>query len=100
MATGFKDWSQRSFSAANEEEQEKAAASAVQSNITFSKTCHSWRIYNDGPNPVHYALETGVDTDNFKIPAKSWLMEDVPTTSIYFICAATHTATVYITGVR
>ena len=100
MATGFEDWSLRSFSAGSEEEQEKVDATAVQAVATFSASCHSWRIFNDGPNAIYYSLATGVDTDNFKVPAKSWLMEDVPTTSIYIICAAGETATVYITGVR
>lgn len=100
MPGDMPDWYNRAFTSASEEEQAKASVTSTKTTITFSSSVHSWRIYNDGPNACHYALVVGVDTNAFKIPAKSWIMEDVPTTNIYLICATGETATVYATGVR
>ena len=100
MATGFEDWAQFAFTSSSEEEQEKASVDENETVITFSKEVKSWRLYNDGTAAVHYALATGVDTDNFKIPPRAGIVEDVPTTSIYLICAAGETATVYAVGLR
>ena len=100
MATGFEDWSTHAFTSASEEEQEHAHVTAAETTMTFSSEVKSFSLYNDGPNPAHYAYATGVDTDNFKIPAKAWIFRDVVTTSIYLICAAGETATVYGAGFR
>lgn len=100
MSGDMPDWYTKSFTSSAEQEQEKASVTATETEINFSKSVHSWILFNDGPNPVHFDLTTGVDTDNFKIPAKSWIMIDVPTTDIYLICAATETAAVYAIGFR
>jgi len=100
MAIGFPDWSLRQYSSAYEEEQQKASVTATASDLTFTTTVHSWRLYNDGPNACYYAIGETADTDNFKIPAKSWIMEDAPVTVISLVCAAGETATVYAVGLR
>lgn len=100
MPGDMPDWYTKSFTSSAEQEQEKASVTASETTMTFSKSVHSWIIYNDGPNPIYFDLVTGVDTDNFKIPAKAWFMADVPTDEIFLICAATQTATVYAVGFR
>lgn len=100
MATGFEDWSIIAFTSASEEEQEKASVTDAETLMTFSAEVKSWTIYNNGPNAVHYAYATGIDTDAFKVPAKAWIFRDVPTTTIYLICATDKTATVYGAGFR
>ncbi len=100
MASGFEDWSIRAFTAASEEEQQKAAVTDSETEMTFSAEVKSWRLYNAGPNACHYALVTGVDTNNYIIPPRSWLVEDVPLTTIYLICDTGETAAVYGAGLR
>ena len=56
-------------------------------------------LYHDGPNPVHYNRDAVSTTDNFLIPGKSWLMIDVPTSVLHFICAPGGPATLYCGGV-
>ena len=100
MASGSPDFFPRMITTAQEEEQEKADVTDAETTVTFSAEIKAFLIYNDGVYPVHYSLTTGVDTDNFKIPAGAGLMMDLPTTNIYFICAAGQTSTVYVCGVR
>jgi len=100
MTTGYPDWSIRQISSATTEEQQKVDATATAANMTFTTTVHSWRLYNDGPNAVHYRIGATATTAYFKLPPKSWLMVDVPATTISLICASGETATVYGAGVR
>ena len=100
MATGFEDWSTHAFTSASEEEQEHAHVTAAETTMTFSAEVKSFTLYNNGPNAAHYAYATGVDTDAFIIPAKAWIFRDVPCTTLYLICAAAETATVYGAGFR
>jgi len=86
MATGFEDWAMPVFTSASEEEQIKVTVTDSETEVTFTKEVKSWRIYNDGPSAVHYSLNSGVSTDNFKIPPRAGLVEDVPTSKIYLIC--------------
>ena len=93
--------SEEVLSTSKEEEQiDKTNVTATEKEVEFSEEVKSWLIYNDGPNSVHYALETGVDTDNHKIPSGSWWGEDVPTLSIFLICATGENADVFIVGIR
>lgn len=73
---------------------------AAEVSVTFSSQRKSCLIYNDGPNNVHFSLSTGVTTNNFMIPALDALQIVFPVTSIYFICAAGQTCTLYILGER
>lgn len=100
MPGDMPDWYTKSFTSSSEQEQEKASVTDSETKIEFSKSVHSYIIFNDGPNPVHWDLVTGVDTNNFKIPPKAWFMADVPTDEIYLICATGQTATVYAVGFR
>ena len=100
MASGAPDFFPRMITSAQEEEQEKASVTDAETVVTFSKEIKAFVIYNNGIYSVHYSLTTGLDTDNFMIPAGAGLMMDLPTTNIYFICATGETATVYVCGVR
>lgn len=100
MVSGAPDFFPRMITTASEEEQEKASVTDSETTVTFSKQVKAFLIYNDGVYSVHYSLSTGVDTDNFMIPAGAGLMMDLPTTNIYLICASGETATVYVCGVR
>lgn len=99
MARGSPDWSPKIISSASDDEQVKVSASDVDAAGTFSQSVQSVLIYNDGPNALHYNRDAAATTNNFKIPAKAWLMIDVPMTSAHFICATGETATVYLIGV-
>ncbi len=89
------------LSTSTEEEQiPKLNVTATETEAEFDEEVRAWLIFNDGPNPVHYALVTGVDTDNHKILSRSWWGEDVPTKKIFLICAAGKNADVYIVGLR
>ncbi|KKL75215.1 hypothetical protein LCGC14_2057080 [marine sediment metagenome] len=93
--------SEEVLSTSKEEEQiDKTNVTATETEIEFSKEVKAWLIFCDGPNPVHYALVTGVDTDNHKILSRSWWGEDVPTKKIFLRCASGENADVYIVGVR
>jgi len=100
MTSGSPDFFPRMITTAQEEEQEKASVTASETIVTFSKEVKAFLIYNDGVYAVHYSLTTGLDTNNFMIPAGAGLMMDLPTTKIYLICATGKTATVYVVGVR
>lgn len=100
MATGFPDWCSRSVSSANEEDAGSTAVTDAGASVSFTTTVHSWRIYNDGPNATYYLLTGAAATTKNKLPAKAWIMEDVPTDIIYFVCDTDETSTVYVTGVR
>ena len=89
------------LSTSKEEEQiDKTNITATEAELSFSKEVKAWLIYNDGPHAVHYALATGVDTDNHKIPSGAWWGEDVPTISIFLICDTGENADVFIVGLR
>ncbi len=89
------------FSTSKEEEQiDKTNITSSETMVEFSKQVKAWLIFNDGPNPIHYALVTGVDTFNHKILSRSWWGEDVPTKKIFMICESGENADVYIVGIR
>ena len=89
------------FSTSKEEEQiDKTNVTSAETEVEFSEEVKAWLIFNDGPNPIHYALSTGVDTNNHKIPSGSWWGEDVPTKKIFMICATGENANVYPVGIR
>jgi len=100
MASGFEDWSTHAFTSASEEEQEHAHVTDAEVAMTFSSEVKSFTLFNNGPNPCHYAYAAGVDTDAFMLPSKAWIFRDVVTTSLYLICAAGETSTVYGAGFR
>ena len=99
MASGSPDWSPRIVSSGSASQNAKANVTAAETTVTFTQSVLSFIIYNDGAYAVHVSRATGVDTDDFKIPSGSWFMMDVPTKSIYLICAAGQTATCYLVGV-
>jgi len=100
MTTGFADWSARTFSAAHEEDQQKATVTDTETVITFSSQVHSWRLYNNGKSTMYYSLQTGVSTNNFPIPPRAGIVEDVPTTKIYLICASGESTDARAVGIR
>jgi len=100
MVSGGPDYFPRMITTAVEEEQENDEVTDAETVITFSKTVLAFLIYNHGPFNAHYSLSTGVSTNNFMIPSGAGLMMDLPTTSIYFICAAGQNAFIYVCGVR
>ena len=100
MTAGSPDYFPSVITSGKEEEQEKASVTDCETAVTFSDEVKSFLIYNHGPYNVHYSLSTGLNTNNFMIPAGAGLMMDLPTTSIYFICATGETAAVYVAGVR
>ena len=99
MASGSPDWSPRIVSSGSASQNAKANVTAAETVVTFTNIVLSFIIYNDGPNAIYVSRATGVDTDDFKVPSGSWMMMDVPSKSIYLICAAAQTATCYIVGV-
>jgi len=99
MASGSPDWSPKIVSSGSATQNAKANVTAAETVVTFSQQILSFIIYNDGPYAVHLSRATGVDTDDYKIPSGSWFSMDVPSTSIYLICAAGQTATCYLVGV-
>lgn len=99
MTSGTPDWGARVFSSGENDEQKKVSVTAADSLGTFAQQVRSYLIYNDGPNAVHYKRDAAATTNNFKIPAKSWISVDLPVTVLHFICAAGETATVYTDGV-
>lgn len=100
MTTGSPDYFPRMITSAKEGEQEKGDVTDAETVLTFSDKVQAWLIYNNGPFNAHISLATGVDTDNFMIPSGAGLMMDLPTTSVYLICAAGETAAVYLWGFR
>ena len=93
--------SEEVLSTSKEEEQiDKTSVTATETEIEFTKQVKAWLIYNDGPHAIHYALATGVDTNNHKIPSGSWWGEDVPTKKIFLICAPGENADVFPVGIR
>ena len=99
MTAGSPDWSPRVVSSGTASENKKASVTDEETIVEFTQTILSLLIYNDGPYTVYFSRETGVDTNDFKIPSGSWLMIDVPTSNIYLICDTDKTATCYIMGV-
>lgn len=99
MASGSPDWSPKIVSSGSATQNAKASVDDSETVVTFSQTVLAMVIYNDGVYPVHVSRATEVDTDDYKIPAGSWFMLDVPTTSVYLICADGETATCYLIGV-
>lgn len=99
MASGTPDYYPRIITSAESAEQVKVSVTAADSTATFAQKVRSFVIINDGVNSVHINLDAAATTNHFKIPAKSWLMLDVPVTVLHFICATAETATVYCWGV-
>lgn len=86
------------FTSGSADEQEVASVTDSDTAATFDQQVKSYFVYNDGPNAVHYKRDAAATTSNFKIPAKAWLMDDIPVTALHFICASGETATVYAKG--
>ena len=86
------------FTTAYNSDQFKVSVTDTESTGSFSQQVMAWFFYNNGPNPIYFSVNSGVTTDNFKVPAKAYMWGDIPTNSIYFICDATKTATVYALG--
>jgi len=99
MTTGSPDWSPKIVSSGSATQNAKANVTAAETVVTFDQQVLSFIIYNDGSSAVYVSRATGVDTDDFKVPSGSFWMVDVPTTSVYLICAAAQTATCYLVGV-
>jgi len=99
MASGSPDWSPKVVSSGSATQNAKANVTAAETIVTFTQQVLSFIIYNDGAYAVYVSRSTGVDTDDYKIPSGAWMMMDVPTTSLYLICAAAQTATCYLVGV-
>lgn len=99
MVSGTPDWQPKIITSGSADEQLKISVTSSDSSSSFSQEVKSVLIYNDGPNPVHYNRDATATTNKFKIPSKSWLITDVPTTTPHFICASGETATVYCLGV-
>lgn len=99
MASGAPDWFPRLITSASDDEQLKVSVNSSDSFDSFSNVMQAVLFYNDGPNPVHYNRDATATTSKFKLPAKAWLMIDVPITTPHFICMSGQTATVYCYGV-
>ncbi len=99
MASGTPDYSPRIIISGSSTEQLKISVDDTDSSDDFSQEVRSILVYNDGPNPVHFNEDAAATTNKFKMPAKAWLMIDIPVTTPHFICAAGETATVYVLGV-
>ena len=99
IASGQPDWSPRIITSASNDEQLIINAVAGDNSATFVQVCMAMIVYNDGPNPIHYRRDAVATVNYFMIPAKAWMMIDVPVTIPHFFLAAGHTATIYIYGV-
>ena len=82
------------------EDQSPVAVTAVETVVNFTSQRKSCLIYNAGPNDVHFSVSAGVTVNNFVIPSLDALSIVFPVTSLYFICAAGQTCTIYILGER
>ncbi len=98
MASGFPDFTPRMFTSAENFEQMKIAATAVEATNSFTQQVKSILVYNDGVNPVHINFDAVATTNHILLPAKSWFVADLQVTDLHTICAAGHTATVYVLG--
>ncbi|HUX62102.1 MAG TPA: hypothetical protein VMV32_12380 [Ignavibacteriaceae bacterium] len=98
MATGFPDFQSRAFTSADNFEQQKISATAVESTNSFTQEVKSVLIYNDGVNPVHLNFDDTATTNLMKLLSKAWLMIDLKLTDIHAICSAGQTATLYCIG--
>jgi len=98
MATGFPDFQSRAFTSADNFEQQRILATAVESTNSFTQEVKSVLIYNDGVNSVHINFDDTATTNLMKLPSKAWLMIDLKFTDIHAICAAGETATLYCVG--
>lgn len=99
MASGTPDWSPKIISSGSDDEQLKIDVTDSDSSESFSQEVRSMLVTNDGPNAVHYKRNAAADTNNFKLPARSWFIADVPITTPHFICESGQTATIYCLGV-
>ncbi len=99
MAVGSPDWSPKVISSGSADDQLKISVTASDSSGSFNQQVRALLIYNDGVNAVHYNRDATATTSKFKIPAKAWLMVDVPVTTPHFICATGETATVFCLGI-
>lgn len=99
MTSGSPDYQARHISSASDLEQIKLSVTDADTSTAFTQLVKSLLIYNNGPNPVHYAKDTTAATTDFPIPAKAWLGIDVPISEAHFICDTDETATVFVLGV-
>lgn len=99
MASGTPDWSPRIISSASNSEQLKISVTSSDSSDSFTQQVRSIWMYNDGPNAVHFNEDAVSTTSKAKIPAKAWIVLDIPITTPHFICASSETATIYCIGV-
>ena len=72
----------------------------AETSVTFSSQRKAVLVYNDGTSDCHFSTSTGVTTSNFRIPKASSISMVFPITSLFFICAAGETATLYVIGER
>lgn len=98
MASGFPDWTPRVFTSATNFEQMRVLATAVEATNAFTQQVKSVLIYNDGNNPAHINFDDTALVTHLMIPAKSWAVFDLQFTDLHTICAAGHTATLYVVG--
>ncbi len=98
MASGSPDYSPRIITSASADEQLKISVTDSDTSDSFSQQVLSILIYNDGPNAVFYKRNAAAATTNQKLPAKSWIIMDIPITTPHFICASGESATVYCLG--
>jgi len=98
MASGFPDWQIRAFTSAENFEQLRVVAAAVEATTSFAQQVKSVLIYNDGANPVHINFDAVATLLNMRLPAKSWFTADLQVTDIHTICAAGETGTCFILG--
>ena len=98
MASGFPDYQQRAFTSAENFEQLKIAATAVEATSSFTQQVKSFYIANDGPNPAFLNFDAVATLNHVIIPSKSWVFLDLKCTDIHTICAAAHTADLRVVG--
>ena len=98
MATGFPDWTRKSFTSADNFEQVKISATATEATTSFTQEVKSVLIYNDGVNVCHINFGATATTNHVKLPAKAWLVIDLKFTDVHTICATGETATLYAVG--
>ena len=98
MARGTPDFFNRTFVTAANDEQIKLSVTSSNSTATFSQIVAAFIIYNDGPNAIFVENDAAATTSKFKLPARAWLMLDIPTTTVQCICESGNTATAYLWG--
>lgn len=72
------------------------SATSTASTATFDVVNTSMMFKNKGPNTVFVRMGATATTADYPILASTGELLTVPTTTVSLICAATETATVYI----